>query len=497
MPKSSLQRAFDGYETEAGGIDSRQLLEALLAMRAGDFSVRLTADCAGIAGELADAFNEIAAANQRLVKELQRASDVVGRRGKLRHRIKLGIRTGDWAKMENSVNALIADLVRPAREMTRAIEAVTRGDLQRTVRLEVGGRPLQGEFLRSAGVVNKMIRQLSVCTSDATRAAREVDHRARNALANVQAIMRLTKAETLEEYSNKIERRVHALTHTHELLSNARWKGADIRLLARDELAPYRQDRISMHGPSVILSPEKAQSVALTLNELATNAAQYGALSSAEGRVDVSWVFEHNLLKLDWLENGGPHVSVPQRTGFGMRVIQASLYAAKGDAVQFDWNPAGLRCRLRIHCGAAVTVEPGGAGTIEQQREPAGGRRRILVVEDEALVGMLTCDYLETLGYSAVGPFSDIDAAGVAIEAEAFDLALLDVCLAGKPIYPIAELLRSAGYPIVFVSGFSDYCIAPEFGAVEVVPKPIDRLALSAAIERTVGANSIGLKSTR
>ncbi len=315
--------------------------------------------------------------------------------------------------------------------------------------------------------------------------AREVDHRARNALANVQAIMRLTRAETMEDYADKVERRVHALAHTHELLSNARWQGADICLLVRDELAPYGPERTSIRGPSVILSPEKSQSVALILHELAINAAVHGALSSTEGLVIVEWEFKENILTLCWSETDGPPVALPVRTGFGTKIINASLNAAKGDSALFEWDPAGVRCRLHIQCGAAPVGQEF-AGSLELAHAATGSRRRILVVEDEALVGMLTCDYLDSLGYCAVGPFSDIDSARVAVATEAFDLALLDVSLGGRPIYPVAELLRSAGYPIVFVTGFSDEGIDPEFASIEVLTKPAERSVLAAAIERSL-----------
>jgi two-component sensor histidine kinase len=289
--KRSPPTTVEGYE----GIDLRQLLDALEAMRGGDFSVRLSGNRTGIGAKIADAFNDIAAANHNIA------------------------------------------------EVTIAAAS---GDLSKKISIDMCDKVPQ---LKKA--INTMVDQLSASASQVTRVAFEVDHRVRNALANVQAIMRLTRADTLEEYSSKIERRVHALTRTHELLSKARWQGVDICLLARDELAPYKQERVSISGPSVILSPEKALSVALTLNELTTNAVKHGALSSGNGRVDVEWALEQSVLNLDWQETGGPPVSMPTHTGLGMRIIQINLNAEKGDTATFDWNPAGLHCRLRIQCG--------------------------------------------------------------------------------------------------------------------------------------------------
>ncbi|MBR0866720.1 HAMP domain-containing protein [Bradyrhizobium diazoefficiens] len=155
--------------------DSRpELLLALQAMRSGDFSVRMSGDYLGIDGKIADTFNEIIAANQRMAQQLELVGQVVGREGKTRQRVKFGLASGSWADMEGSVNTLIDDLLWPTREVTRAVAAVAQGDLLQTVKLDVDGRPLRGEFLQSANIVNTMIKQLGVFTSEVTRVAREV-----------------------------------------------------------------------------------------------------------------------------------------------------------------------------------------------------------------------------------------------------------------------------------------------------------------------------------
>jgi HAMP domain-containing protein/CheY-like chemotaxis protein/signal transduction histidine kinase len=157
-----------------GTFELHDLLHALQAMRAGDFSVRLAGDHLGIEGKIADTFNEIAATNERMAQQLDRVGQVVGKEGKTKQRVKLGASGGAWAEMENSVNTLIDDLLWPTREVTRAVAAVAQGDLLETVRMHVEGRPLKGEFLQSATIVNTMIKQLGVFTSEVTRVAREV-----------------------------------------------------------------------------------------------------------------------------------------------------------------------------------------------------------------------------------------------------------------------------------------------------------------------------------
>jgi HAMP domain-containing protein/CheY-like chemotaxis protein/GAF domain-containing protein len=152
----------------------QELLHALQAVRSGDFSARMTGDHLGVEGKIADTFNEIVAANQRMAQQLERVGQAVGREGKTRQRVKFGLASGSWADMEDSVNTLIDDLLWPTREVTRAVAAVAQGDLLQTVQLDVDGRPLGGEFLQSANIVNTMIKQLSVFTSEVTRVAREV-----------------------------------------------------------------------------------------------------------------------------------------------------------------------------------------------------------------------------------------------------------------------------------------------------------------------------------
>jgi HAMP domain-containing protein/signal transduction histidine kinase/DNA-binding response OmpR family regulator len=151
-----------------------QLLAALQAVQAGDFSVRLSGHQTGLVGKIADAFNDIVSTNERMAQQLERVGDVVGKQGKTRQRVRIGSDKGAWGEMEASVNTLIDDLLWPTAEVTRAISAVAKGDLLQTVNLDVDGRPLKGEFLRSANIVNTMIKQLGVFTSEVTRVAREV-----------------------------------------------------------------------------------------------------------------------------------------------------------------------------------------------------------------------------------------------------------------------------------------------------------------------------------
>jgi len=159
---------------ETPAADLHELLGAMQAVHDGNFSVRLPRHWTGLSGKIADTFNHIVASNERIAAELQRVGHVVGKQGKIRQRLDAGRAGGAWREMETSVNTLIDDLVWPTTEVTRAISAVAQGDLLQTVRLDVDGRPLEGEFLRSATIVNRMIQQLGVFAGEVTRVAREV-----------------------------------------------------------------------------------------------------------------------------------------------------------------------------------------------------------------------------------------------------------------------------------------------------------------------------------
>jgi HAMP domain-containing protein/CheY-like chemotaxis protein len=156
------------------GDEMHVLLEAMLALRDGNFSVRMPAGWVGIHGKIADAFNEVLIINERRSKETSRVSRLVGREGKLKQRMSLAGIAGGWAEEVQALNTLMDDLVRPTVEVTRTIGAVAKGNLDQSMTLEVDGRALEGEFLHSAQLVNRMIDQLSVFTSEVTRVAREV-----------------------------------------------------------------------------------------------------------------------------------------------------------------------------------------------------------------------------------------------------------------------------------------------------------------------------------
>ncbi|MEA2946143.1 MAG: hypothetical protein QOI40_1473, partial [Alphaproteobacteria bacterium] len=180
--------------------------------------------------------------------------------------------------------------------------------------------------------------------------AREAEHRAKNVLATVQATVHLSHADTTEGLKQAIEGRIQALAKVHALFVGTRWTGAELHGLVAQELSPYCQEgeaRARIEGPSLLLEPAIAQTIAVTLHELATNAAKYGALSQAEGRVQIEWSrAADGRLVLRWTETGGPPVKPPTRRGFGTRVMEGMIGGQLKGQMRFDWREEGLVCEI-------------------------------------------------------------------------------------------------------------------------------------------------------
>jgi two-component sensor histidine kinase len=182
--------------------------------------------------------------------------------------------------------------------------------------------------------------------------AREAEHRTKNVLATVQATVHLSHADTPDGLKNAIVGRIRALANVHTLFVQSRWTGADLHNLVAQELEPYFQDgeiRARVDGPNLLREPSTAQTIAVTLHELATNAAKYGPLSVPEGQVQIEWSrATDGRLVVRWTETGGSPVTPPTRQGFGTRVMERMIRGQlKGD-VHFDWRAEGLACEIAI-----------------------------------------------------------------------------------------------------------------------------------------------------
>ncbi len=178
---------------------------------------------------------------------------------------------------------------------------------------------------------------------------REVDHRAKNALALAQSIVRLTRGEDVRDYMQAVEGRISALARVHTILSLSSWEGAEIQKLVDEEFAPYAMgSQIAFSGANIQLQPATAQTLAMALHELVTNSAKYGALSALSGRLTVKWEVMADVLQILWEESGGPRVEKPVSRGFGTRSVIASIESQLGGQAEFDWRTEGLVCRLAV-----------------------------------------------------------------------------------------------------------------------------------------------------
>jgi PAS domain S-box-containing protein len=231
-----------------------------------------------------------------------------------------------------------------------------------------GFYPVQGDD-GEVGAVGAWVIEISERKAAQEREillAREVDHRAKNLLAVVQSIVQLTPGEDGAELKASVIGRIQALARAHSLLSDARWDGVDLGQLVEEELAPFgsrHTGRLRFQGPSITLRPAAAQSLALVLHELATNAAKYGALSDDAGQLEVEWcrtnVDDRAVVEILWSESGGPPVREPEQMGFGSNIIRTSVERQLRGRVSKEWRPEGLLCRLRIPSLEVATAHDG------------------------------------------------------------------------------------------------------------------------------------------
>ncbi|MBO0716981.1 MAG: PAS domain S-box protein [Rhizobiales bacterium] len=208
----------------------------------------------------------------------------------------------------------------------------------------------EGKIVGASKIARDITEQKRI-SDQITTLAREAEHRSKNLLANVQAMVSLSQADEVADLKKVVEGRIQALSNVHSLFAATRWIGAELSTIAKQELAPYSatgEKRVRIDGPQILLGPDTAQAIAVTLHELATNAAKYGALSTASGSIDLKWSREASgRLKLRWIETGGPTVQPPTRKGFGGRVIEQMIAQLKGNT-RFAWRAEGLACEITL-----------------------------------------------------------------------------------------------------------------------------------------------------
>lgn len=303
----------------------------------------------------------------------------------------------------------------------------------------------------------------------------ELDHRVKNILANVSAIAKLSskRVGSVDEFVKALDARIQAISRAHSLLRRDSWIGISLSDYVQELLSPFisRQGQnILIEGGPIKLRPKAAQSLALALHELATNAVKYGALSVPDGKVHIGWTGSLNggdTITLTWKEADGPPVSEPAGFGFGLTAIKA-VAAELGAELKINFNANGVEF---VFAGPFGHPAKFAASPPQQQRMGApapflaeqgnGSKLRILIVEDEAVVGLQVKHDLEAAGHKVVA-FATNLAQGVQLaDSTEIDVAFLDVRLGDDLSTLVAENLIRRGIPFAFGTGFEDESILP------------------------------------
>ncbi|MBU8546532.1 MULTISPECIES: PAS domain-containing protein [Roseomonadaceae] len=267
-------------------------------------------------------------------------------------RWRRGVEAADRPRVETGLRRLLAGDQRDWAEEFR-IRRVHDGALRWIAeRGEVVRDRVTGQALRLLGVALDVTERRE-SEERQTVLMRELDHRAKNALAVVQAAVRMTPKDDPEAFANAVLGRIAALARAHTLLADGKWDGVGLQELVAAELAPFLaadgQPLVRVEGPPVRIAPTAAQALSMALHELATNAIRHGALSVPGGQVSLGWFSESGLLHLRWIETGGPPLAAPpRRQGFGTRVLEATIAGQLGGSIAMDWRPEGLLCQMTM-----------------------------------------------------------------------------------------------------------------------------------------------------
>jgi PAS domain S-box-containing protein len=311
----------------------------------------------------------------------------------------------------------------------------------------------------------------------------EVDHRSKNLLAVVQSLVSLTRMGSEETFKATLRGRILALSRAHELLSRSRWKGADLRLIAEEELAAYvacHGVNIVIDGPKAVLEPKAIQALAMTLHELATNAAKHGALSVPNGQLALGWTIpEHEpSFNISWTETlPSKPVETTSSGGFGSRLIVMMVESQLGGKLETRLTDTGFECRITLPKTLLVsagddlpTTRPPEVAPVSA---PSGAVARILLVEDEALLALDATSRLEDAGHQVAAWANTLKRATDLASEIDVDAALLDLNLNGELSLPVADILVTRGIPFVILTGYQREGIIPErFRSVPVLQKP-------------------------
>jgi PAS domain S-box-containing protein len=330
----------------------------------------------------------------------------------------------------------------------------------------------------------------------------ELNHRVKNTLATIQAIANqsMRHARNPSDFVSGFSGRVQALARAHDLLSQTRLQGAEIMDIVRDHvlLGGTSDKRVECAGPTLMLDAQAAMNLALVLHELATNARKYGALSSAAGRLWVTWEIRSNgerHLVLEWREKAGRNIAVPTERGFGSTLIDQTLKAQGGKA-SISYGADGMTGTfvlplpdlVRPNIGLeARAASPDAASLLRQggDKQSLNGKR-VVIIEDEPLVAMDLESSLTAAGCEVVATAGTLREARALCADAQCDAALVDVNLAGHPVDELAATLTKRNIPFAFVTGYGREALPQGFRDAVVLTKPFEQTGLVATVELLV-----------
>ncbi len=345
------------------------------------------------------------------------------------------------------------------------------------------------ELLRNA--LSRVLATITVQSQHRERLGlviRELNHRVRNMLALIGSIITQSKGSShnVEEFVKTLELRLLALSETQKLLTEYDWQQVDIHVLFDHALIPYHDflgNQLVIKGPSISLFPGLASLLALIMNELASNASKYGALSDSNGRVELTWNYKSKMLNIRWEESNGPKVMKPTRHGFGTTLIKEALEYEFNAICALDFHPEGVQANFKIPLETGEVVVGSKIKPVRVEPRKVGSFVA-LILEDDYIISKEMESHLKDLGAIRVDAVPSIEAAKNCLLKSDYDIAFLDANIRGEFSIGIANILEEKGIPFAFATGFgSKDQELKNTACIEVLSKPVSKAHLYSVLK--------------
>ncbi|MEM9337774.1 MAG: HWE histidine kinase domain-containing protein [Bacteroidota bacterium] len=358
--------------------------------------------------------------------------------------------------------------------------------------------PWDSETLILADVALKKLKQVALnekFTNERLKIViQELNHRIRNILGLVRSISRRSaeSGNSIEDYVDSLEQRILALSKANNLLTSDTQTPVLLKNLLLQIIPPLcgDQNNLELQGADVKLSPQITPTVVLIIHELTTNAVKYGAFSTKEGSVVVSWDISEKSLNIKWKERGGPPVHPPEKVGFGSGIIENAISYEFGGASKMDFQEDGLLVRLTIPHDYVGEHGANQQFALEQVLEakyaqPAKGLVNVLILEDDFINAQDMKDIITKQPVNEVALFSNPEQALAAVRSKTFHLALLDVNLRNETSLDVALECAKADIPFYYLTGYGDAFLKDGvFPKAPVLLKPLSTERLKELVGR-------------